>query len=114
MKHYILIFVALLVTTFSFGQRKYAADRYFKEYSYKKASKLYKRLYDRGDRSQLVLERLGDCHYLNSETKEASHWYGELLSKYASSVSPEYLFKYAQSLKSNGEQSLSDSWMLKF
>ncbi|XKX06105.1 hypothetical protein R8G61_01950 [Tenacibaculum maritimum] len=36
MKHYILIFVALLVTTFSFGQRKYAADRYFKEYSYKK------------------------------------------------------------------------------
>ncbi|MFL0139168.1 OmpA family protein [Tenacibaculum maritimum] len=114
MKHYILIFVALLVTTFSFGQRKYAADRYFKEYSYKKASELYKKLYEGGDRSQLVLERLGDCHYLNSETKEASHWYGELLSKYASSVSPEYLFKYAQSLKSNGEQSLSDSWMLKF
>ncbi|MBE7635188.1 hypothetical protein F7642_12730, partial [Tenacibaculum finnmarkense genomovar ulcerans] len=52
---YILI---LLISTASFGQRKYAADRYYKEFAYKKAAELYESIHDKGDNSYLVLSRL--------------------------------------------------------
>ncbi|WP_299674747.1 OmpA family protein [uncultured Tenacibaculum sp.] len=112
MKKIILIYL-LLVTAIGYSQRRYAADRYYNEFAYKKSAELYKVLYDKGDESLLVISRLGDSHYYNTESVEAEKWYKLLMDKYANEVSPEYLFRYAQTLKSNGKVKESDIWLEK-
>ncbi|WP_298781027.1 OmpA family protein [uncultured Polaribacter sp.] len=114
MKKYIVI-ILLFFISISYGQRKYAADRYFKEFSYVKSAELYEAIYNRGDDSKLVLSRLADSYYLNSKTKEAAFWYEKLFSLYEKdNLDSEYYFKYSQSLKINGDYEESDKWLLKF
>ncbi|WBX77398.1 OmpA family protein [Tenacibaculum ovolyticum] len=107
---YILV---LLITTISFGQRKYAADRYFKEFAYKKAAELYQSIHKKGDDSYLVLSRLADAHYFNFEFAKAEGNYEKLMSLYEGIASPKHLFRYAQVLKTNGKITESDKWLLK-
>ncbi|CAM1344629.1 OmpA family protein [Tenacibaculum amylolyticum] len=109
----ILCFYLMFFSVFSYTQRKYAADRYFKEYAYKKSAELYKTLYDKGDDSQLVIGRLGDSYYYNMNLTTAEKWYKLLLDKYEKTASPEHIFRYAQVLKSNGKVKESDSWLRK-
>lgn len=114
MKNKIFI-LFLLVSVVSFGQRKYAADKYFKDMAYVKSAKLYKDIYKRGDSSKLVLNRLADSYYFNNKTEEAEKWYNKLFNLYAKdSIDTESYFRYAQSLKSNGNYKESDKWLLKF
>ncbi|WP_064966728.1 OmpA family protein [Tenacibaculum ovolyticum] len=105
--------LVLLITTISFGQRKYAADRYFKEFAYKKAAELYQSIHKKGDDSYLVLSRLADAHYFNFEFAKAEKNYEKLMSLYEESVLVEHLFRYAQVLKTNGKITESDKWLLK-
>ena len=112
MKHIITILI-LSITTVSFGQRKYAADRYFKEYAYSKSAELYQSLYDKGDKSYVVLSRLADSHYYTAEFAKAEKAYSNLMKQYEGIASPEHIFRYAQVLKSNGNILESDKWMLK-
>ncbi|CAM1335046.1 OmpA family protein [Tenacibaculum aestuariivivum] len=107
---YILI---LLLTTVSFGQRKYAADRYYKEFAYKKAAELYQSIHDKGDNSYLVLSRLADAYYFNFEFTKAADNYEKLMNFHEPIASSDHLFRYAQSLKSNGNVLASDEWLLK-
>ncbi|SNR15012.1 OmpA family protein [Tenacibaculum jejuense] len=109
----VILFYLLFVTAFAYTQRRYAADRYFNEFAYKKSAELYKILYDKGDDSQLVISRLGDSYYYNTESEEAEKWYKLLMEKYQDKVLPEYLFRYAQALKSNGKVKESDLWLEK-
>ncbi len=113
MKRVLLIYFLCIVNLAVFSQRKYAADRYFNEYAYKKSAELYRVLYEKGDDSKLVISRLGDSHYYNTESEEAEKWYALLMDKYKSEVSPEYFFRYAQALKSNGKIEESDIWLRK-
>lgn len=114
MKNKIFI-LFLLVSVVSFGQRKYAADKYFKDMAYVKSAKLYKDIYQRGDSSKLVLNRLADSYYFNNKTEDAEKWYRKLFNLHAKdSIASETYFKYAQSLKSNGNYKDSDEWLLKF
>ncbi|CAL2104461.1 OmpA-like domain-containing protein [Tenacibaculum sp. 190130A14a] len=107
------ILICVLFTATTFGQRKYAADRYFNEFAYKKSAELYKVIYDKGDDSYLVLSRLGDSHYFNFEFDLAEKYYKNLMSSYMSVASPKHVFRYAQVLKSNGKIKESDKWLLK-
>ncbi|AUC13626.1 hypothetical protein BTO06_00025 [Tenacibaculum sp. SZ-18] len=109
----VLLFYILVISFSGFSQRRYAADRYFKEYAYKKSAELYEVIYNKGDKSMLVLSRLGDANYYNTNTAEAERWYRLLFEKYKEEVSSEYLFRYAQSLKSNGKIEESDEWLRK-
>ncbi|CAM1355907.1 MULTISPECIES: OmpA family protein [Tenacibaculum] len=113
MKKIIFLYVLLFVTVFSFGQRKYAADRYFKEYAYKKSAELYKTIYDKGDETYLVISRLADSYYFNVDFDKAEKWYAELMNKFEVIASPKHVFRYAQTLKSNGKINESDKWLLK-
>ncbi len=108
---YLLIFIS--TSSSSFGQRKSIADKYFNEYAYKKSAELYESMFNKGDDSYAVLSRLGDSYYYNSNFIASEKWYKELLNKYISVVDSEYVFKYAQSLKSNGKTKESDKWILK-
>ncbi len=110
MKRVLLIcFVALNFTGYS--QRRYAADRYFKEYAYKKSAELYEILYQKGDSSQKVISNLADSHYFNTNLEKAEKWYDLLFNKYERTVSSEHIFRYAQVLKSNGKVKKSDKWL---
>ena len=113
MKKYSIVLL-LVSVSISFGQRKYSADKYFEEFAYVRSAELYNKLYEKGNTSQLVLSRLGDSYYFNSNFKASEVWYHKLFLKYEKGgISPIYYFRYAQSLKANGNYKESDKWLLK-
>ena len=113
MKHIIIILLLSGICFNGYGQRRYAADRYFEEYAYSKSAKSYQNLYDRGGRSYQILSRLADSYYFTASYKKAEETYRELMDQYEVVASPEHFFRYAQVLKSNGDISGSDKWLLK-
>ncbi|MCH3884974.1 tetratricopeptide repeat protein [Tenacibaculum aquimarinum] len=110
----LLLTLVLLITIQSFGQRRYLANRYFEDFAYVKSAELYKELIQDGDTTKRVLQRLADSYYFNSEMDKAEKWYQKLITNYKSYVEPEYLFKYAKTLKSNGKYKESDDAMKAF
>ncbi|WNW02989.1 OmpA family protein [Tenacibaculum sp. HL-MS23] len=108
-----ILLVFLITSVVSFGQRKYAADRYFKEFAYKKSAELYEVLYQKGDTSQVVVSRLADSYYYNAEFVKAEVWYEELMQNFENKETTKHFFRYAQVLKSNGKVSESDKWLQK-
>ncbi|WP_369048663.1 OmpA family protein [Tenacibaculum sp. UWU-22] len=111
---FLFVIALLLLSTQNYGQRKYAADQYFKQFAYKKAINLYEQIYKSGDNSKLVLERLGDANYFNTDTKNAEIWYHKLLENYSQEVSSKYFFRFAQALKANGKLEESEEIMKKY
>ena len=109
--HFLLIIVFIPTTINS--QRKYAANRYFEEFSYKKSAELYQSIYNKGDNSYTVLSRLGDSYYFNFMYVMAEKNYQELMKLYENSAKPKHIFRYAQVLKTNGKIKESDKWLLK-
>ena len=110
----IVIILIVMLSAVSYGQRKYAADRYFKEFDYKKSAELYHSLYVKGDDSYLVISRLADSYYFNNNFEKAEKWYKKLMDDfYPKNSLPNHVFRYAQTLKSNGKVSASDEWLIK-
>jgi outer membrane protein OmpA-like peptidoglycan-associated protein len=100
MKTKFLILILSFCTCIISAQKK-LADKFFDNYSYAKASELYEEAVKKGDSSEHVLTRLGDCYYNNSDSKNAELWYSKAVNKYGK-ISPEHMFKYTQILKSLG------------
>ncbi len=100
--------ILTLLTLPLLSQSKRVADRYFEEFAYFKAAKIYEAVYKRGDTSRYVLKRIGDSYYNNSRTEDAEIWYRKLIEEFKEK-NPDYIFKYAQVLRSNGNTKKSDS-----
>ena len=88
------------------------ADNFFKNLSYERASVAYSKLAEK-EATEHVLKMLGDSYYFNVKMQEASKTYAMLFAKYTPEDT-EYLFKYAQSLRSIGKFEDSNIWMRKF
>lgn len=101
--------ICMLLFSVSYSQSRKVADRYFKEFEYVKAAELYKRLYALGDHSKHVITKLADSYYNHVNTEEAEFWYKQLINDFHKDVSDDYLFKYAQVLRSNKKYKKSDS-----
>lgn len=112
MKTKIILTILALSTTCIFAQKK-VADKFFKNYAYIKASDLYQEAVKKGDSSEHVLTRLGDCYYNNSNSEEAAIWYAEAVKKY-DDIDPIYYYKYAQSLRSLGNYEEAIIYLEKF
>lgn len=110
-KKTIFLLLAILSSSISVAQSKRLADRYFKEFSYKKSAEIYEVLYKKGERSKDIISKLADSYYNNAETKQAEKWYAKL-EKTGKKMSAKHLFRYAQSLRSNGNYKKSDSILL--
>jgi len=93
------------------AQNVKVADKYFKEFAYVKAAKLYEAIYEKGDSTSYILKRLGDSYYNNVETVKAEYWYSKLINNH-DEIDDDYLFKYAQVLRSNNNYKKSDSLLL--
>lgn len=109
MKTKVLLIIFVIFCTFSFAQRK-LADKFFKDYAYIKATELYKEAVKKGNDSEHVLTRLGDCYYFNSRADNAAEWYGKAVSQNPK-IDPEYIYKYILTLRSIGNYEMADTWI---
>ncbi len=77
------------------------ADKKYDDYAYIDAIKAYKQVLKKGDLDEKVLQKLANSYYFTGDLKNAEKWYGELF-KINKEQNPEFLYRYAQSLKSIG------------
>lgn len=100
MKTRIIYTVALIFSmTLNAQKLKVAkAEKDIDKYAYVDAIKTYERLFDKGYKSQEMLQNLGDAYYFKADLDNAAKWYTELFN-IAQNVDPEYYYRYAQSLK---------------
>ena len=114
MKSKFLLIIFALGSLSMFAQEK-LADKFFKNYGYVKATELYEEVLKKGDTSINVLTKLGDCYYNNSKPERAAFWYGKAFKKYdKDDISPEYMYKYVQSLRSQDNFTEAEKWMKEF
>ena len=89
------------------------ADQKFSDYAFIDAISIYEKVAQQGYRSAEIFQRLGDAYYFNGRYEEAAKWYKELMAENPT-PSSEYLYRYAQSLKSTGDYKQADALMQRF
>jgi outer membrane protein OmpA-like peptidoglycan-associated protein/tetratricopeptide (TPR) repeat protein len=90
------------------------AKENIKSYSYAVAIEKYEQLVKEGYSSEEIFKNLGDAYYQKADYIAAAHWYEQLFESFDTTIDSEYLYKYAQTLKSNGDYTASDVWMQKY
>lgn len=78
------------------------ADERYREYSFSPAIDIYKKVLDKGYTSPDLLKKLGNAYYFNAKYKEAAEIYKKLAEAFPDEMEVDYIFRYAQSLKSDG------------
>jgi len=111
----------LLFIAFSFGFMLHAQDKKtqrakqdFNSYAYAEAIESYEKLVKEGYTSEEIYKNLGDAYYQKGDYNASAYWYEQLFNLSDITVDAEYLYKYAQTLKSSGDYTGSDAWMQKF
>ncbi len=90
------------------------ADERYREYSFSPAIDIYKKVLDKGYTSPDLLKKLGNSYYFNAKYQEAADIYKKLDEEYPDEMEVEYIFRYAQSLKSVGNYDEAARLMEKF
>jgi tetratricopeptide (TPR) repeat protein len=73
----------------------------------------YERVAEKGYKSADMFKKVANSFYFNAEMDKAAKWYGELFA-ITSDVEAEYYYRYAQSLKSIGQNEKANEMMEKF
>ncbi|WP_016990418.1 OmpA family protein [Flavobacterium sp. ACAM 123] len=117
MKNNILFYITIIsvfsLNIYSQKARVAAADKKYDNYAFVSAIKTYERVADKGYKSADMFQKLGNAYYFNGELEKAAQWYGELFAM-TSEVEPAYYYRYAQSLRSIGENDKANQIMEKF
>lgn len=106
---FLLFFLNTIAQTSSIN---YANDKYEK-YAYIDAIKVYESVANKGYKDEKMFQRLGNSYYFNGELVKALKWYDELFAM-SEQQEPEYLYRYAQCLKSAGNYAKADAILEKF
>lgn len=112
-KLYILFILMLTVSLTVNAQNKQTkrADKFYSELRYVDAAEEYEKLLEKGERTQHVYTNLANAYYFNSDFKNAEANYARAVKI---NPEPEILFRYSQSLKSNGKYDMSNTIMSQF
>ncbi|SFW27670.1 OmpA family protein [Cellulophaga fucicola] len=114
----IITSIFLLVVTYNslVAQTKQLdqADYLFNTKAYALAIDAYKKVIEKGETSLDIYKKLGDAYYLNANYKEAANCYAKLITPDIKNSDSEYLFKYAQTLRSIGNYEEANKIMLQF
>ncbi len=107
---------AILICLSVNGQTKKIknAEREFDDYAYANAIENYERLVKEGLTDEEIYRNLGDANYFNARYKDASGWYSQLFALEGVSLDADYMYRYANTLKSTKEYEASDIWMNKY
>lgn len=89
------------------------ADKLYKEYAYSEFIKVYEGVADKGYKSIDLFKKLGDAYFFNSDYVKANKWYEELY-ELEGDKETVYYYRYAQTLKSVGENEKSAAYLEKF
>ncbi|MDD5151409.1 MAG: OmpA family protein [Flavobacterium sp.] len=111
--HTVLVLIASVNMLQSQTIKEAKAEKEYDKFAYVDAIKTYERLFDKGYTSVDMLEKLGNAYYFNADFEKAAKWYGELF-KLNQEVTPEYYYRYAQSLKAIKDYEKADLMMAKF
>ncbi len=118
MKNKLRTFLAatIVLSTLAFAQDKNSekAKKDFDQYAYSKAIEKYETLVEKGYTEEQIYKNLGDANYANANYKEAADWYGKLFSLETANVDTDYMYRYAQTLKSTKDYKAADQWLAKF
>ncbi|TMM53268.1 flagellar motor protein MotB [Maribacter algarum] len=90
------------------------AKQNFEDYSYAPAIERYEDLVEKGYSEEEIFKNLGDANYQNANYGEAANWYSKLFAIEGATLDADYMYRYAQSLKSSKEYEASDVWMQKY
>ncbi|WP_405379755.1 OmpA family protein [Maribacter sp. LLG6340-A2] len=115
--NFIYFFLTLLLaagTTHAQDRKAKSAQTNFKNYAYAEAIEAYEKLVKEGYETQEIYSNLGDSYYQKADYNAAAHWYGELFALNDVNVDPEYVYRYAHTLKSVGDYAASNEWMKTF
>ena len=77
------------------------ADRYFNNFEYKSAIKLYSKLVKKGKADDGVKLRLAESYLKINDPKNAEKWYSEVI--HTDQITPQHQIQYAHTLLSNGK-----------
>lgn len=88
-------------------------DSAFENFAYMDVVKIYEKAVIKGYGTPEIFLKLGDAYYFNAVYPVANKWYTKAIET-ATPIDPEYYFRYAQSLKSVGEQQKADDYLKKF
>lgn len=116
MKYILLIITLFTVTSKGYSQEKKVkkGDKNFEKFAYIDSRDIYLKVVDKGFESQDLYQHLGDSYYFTAELEEASKWYDLLFQKYKQTVTSEFYFRYAQTLKSLKKYDEADAIMARF
>lgn len=90
------------------------ANESYDNYSFSPAIDIYKRVLDKGYVTADLLKKLGNSYYFNADYDAAADTYKRLVDEYKASVTPEYYFRYSQSLKTLGNYDDANKMMSVF
>lgn len=90
------------------------AQKEYDKFAYINAQKIYLEVVNQGYTSSEIYERLGNTYYFNGDYENAAIWYEKLIKEFPDKTEPRYYFRAAQSLKSQGNYSSSDTLMNKY
>jgi len=111
---FVISILGILGTAYSQERLLKRADEKYEEYSFSPAIDIYKKVYEKGFESPDLLKRLGNSYYYNAKYEDAAEVYKILIEKYDTVVSADYLFRYAQSLKTLGKYDASEEVINRF
>ncbi|UTN03197.1 OmpA family protein [Flavobacterium bizetiae] len=83
------------------------ADKDYTQYAYIDAIGTYEKVAEKGYKDETMFQRLGNAYYFNGELMKAAKWY-EALFEMNAEQEPEYYYRYAQTLKANGDYAKAD------
>jgi outer membrane protein OmpA-like peptidoglycan-associated protein len=89
------------------------ADRKYNKYAYIDAIATYEKVAAKGYKDEKMFQRLGNAYYFNGELAKALHWYEELFAM-NEQQELEYLYRYAQALKSTANYTKADKILVQF
>lgn len=112
-----IIYTALVlmfsISGYSQKLKEVKADKQYDKFAYVDAIKTYERLFEKGYKSQEMLQKLGNAYYFNADLEKANKWYTELFAL-TQELDPEYYYRYSQTLKSVKDYKKADEMLAKF
>lgn len=110
----LFLILILLIPDQGFSQKLTTklADKSFDEFAYVDAIGLYEYAYQRDTTDNYVVRRLADANRNVGNTEEVERWLKKLMDRRAET--PEDIFNYSQSLKSNGKYLLAEQWLKEY
>jgi outer membrane protein OmpA-like peptidoglycan-associated protein len=106
------VLICSAVQAQNFVMKEKIADDYYNQYSYYKAIPMYEQLLKGSDNKYRIYEKLADSYSKTDDYKNVERCYEFLVN--VTSVKPEYLLHYAESLARNGKYDKAGIWYKKY